>query len=118
MVVVVSAVSMCSQNDSVAWQPAGIVTDWDSVSVCVVPYPSSQAFQVPEWVGWLEPFWPITPDVAVHDVVPDSKPGLASFWPGLAQLPGGGVGARGRRRGSGSAIDRRCRSARRTVPVR
>jgi hypothetical protein len=27
VVVVVSAVSMCSQNDSVAWQPAGMATD-------------------------------------------------------------------------------------------
>ena len=38
VVVVVSALSMCRQNDSVeAVQPAGIVTDCDSVSVCVVP---------------------------------------------------------------------------------
>jgi hypothetical protein len=31
--VVVSAVSMCSQNVRVAWQPVGIVTVWESVSV-------------------------------------------------------------------------------------
>ncbi len=37
VVVVVSAVSMCSQNDRVAWQPAGIVTDCEAVSVWVVP---------------------------------------------------------------------------------
>jgi hypothetical protein len=27
--------------------------------------------------------------VAVHGVLPDSKPGLTSFWPGLEQLPTG-----------------------------
>src|SRR4051794_11788924 len=35
--VVFSAESMCSQKVSVAAQPAGMVTDWDSVSVWVVP---------------------------------------------------------------------------------
>jgi hypothetical protein len=35
---VVSAVSMCSQNDSVyVLQPPGIVIDCDSVSVCDCP---------------------------------------------------------------------------------
>jgi hypothetical protein len=35
---VVSAVSMCSQKLNVVFvQAAGIVTAWDSVSVCVVP---------------------------------------------------------------------------------
>ena len=38
VVVVVSAVSMCSQKlNVVAVQPAGMVTDWESVSVWVVP---------------------------------------------------------------------------------
>ena len=37
VVVVVSAVSMWSQNVNVAAQPAGIVTDCESVSVWVVP---------------------------------------------------------------------------------
>ena len=38
VVVVVSAVSMCSQKlNDVALQPAGMVTVWDSVSVWVVP---------------------------------------------------------------------------------
>jgi hypothetical protein len=37
-VVVVSAVSMCSQKvNAVAVQPAGMVTVWDRVSVWVVP---------------------------------------------------------------------------------
>src|SRR5881227_1785199 len=45
--------SMCIQNVSVyELQPAGRLTDWLAESVCVVPYPSSQAFQVPEWAGW------------------------------------------------------------------
>ena len=33
----VLAVSMCSQNDRLALHPAGMVTDWESVSVCVAP---------------------------------------------------------------------------------
>ena len=38
VVVVVSALSMCSQNDSVyVLQPLGIVTDCESVSVCERP---------------------------------------------------------------------------------
>ena len=37
VVVLVSAVSMCSQKDRLAWQPAGMVTDWVSVSVWVWP---------------------------------------------------------------------------------
>ena len=32
-------------------------------------------------------FAPITPAVAVHGADPLSKPGLPSFWPGLAQAP-------------------------------
>ena len=40
---------------------------------------------MPECAGSLGPFWPITPEVALHDTRPDSKPGLASFWP-AAQL--------------------------------
>ena len=51
VVVVVSAVSMCRKNDNVALHPDGMVTDWDSVSVCVVPYPSSQASNVPACAG-------------------------------------------------------------------
>src|SRR5262249_942922 len=80
---------MCSQKVSVyVEQPAGRVTDWDSVSVGVVPYPSSQATLVPEGAGW-PPKAPITPAVADHGALPDSKPGLPSFWPGLAQDPAG-----------------------------
>ena len=43
-----------------------------------VPYPSSQAKYVP-LCGLLEPCAvEITPELAVHGVVPDSKPGLPS----------------------------------------
>src|SRR5215813_2792570 len=77
---VVSAVSMCNQNVNVELvHPAGMVTDWDSVSVCVAPYPSSHASHVPECGGSDGLHCPITPAVAVHDAEPDSKPGLASF---------------------------------------
>ena len=42
-----------------------MVTDWLSESLCVVPYPSSHAFQVPPWVDWpWLPHWPITPEDA------------------------------------------------------
>src|ERR1700758_2703108 len=33
----------------------------------------------------------MTPDVALHTVAPDSKPGLPSFCPGLAQPPPAGL---------------------------
>src|SRR5581483_5328745 len=73
---------MWIQKLTVAVQPAGIVTDCDSVSVWLVPYPSSQAAYVPPCAGSpLELCWPMTPLVAVHEAAPDSKPGLASFWP-------------------------------------
>ena len=68
-------------------QPDGIVTDWLIESVCVVPYPSIHASQVPPWAGSLGPFCPMTAGVEDHTVAPDSKPGLPSFWPGLAQPP-------------------------------
>ena len=43
---------------------------------------------MPEWGGWPdEPYWPMTPAVAVHPVAPDSKPGFASFWPVPVQPP-------------------------------
>ncbi len=87
VVVVVSAVSMCSQNVNVAAHPAGIVTDCVSVSVWVVPYPSSHAFQLPEWAGSPVEL-SMTPEDAVHGAaVPVSKPGLPSFCPGLLQPP-------------------------------
>lgn len=48
VVVVVSAVSMCSQKVRVALVAVeGIVTVWVAESVCVVPYPSSQASHAP-----------------------------------------------------------------------
>jgi hypothetical protein len=59
-------------------QPAGMVTDWDRVSVWVVPYPSSQAYLVPVWAVWPEVL-PRTPAVALQGALPDSKPGLAIF---------------------------------------
>src|SRR5438067_2434084 len=90
VVVVVSDVSMCIQNVSVyELQPAGRLTDWLAESVCVVPYPSSQAFQVPEWAGWPDEL-STTAGVVVHGAglfAPFSKPGLPSFWPGLEQPP-------------------------------
>src|SRR3984957_8367509 len=78
VVVVVSAVSMCSQKlNVVRLQPAGIVTVWDSVSVWVVPYPSSQAYQLPEWEVSPYPFSLMTPAVLVHGTAePASNPGL------------------------------------------
>src|SRR4051794_38307177 len=86
--VVVSAESTCSQKVSVAAHPAGIVTDWLIASVCVVPYPSRYALFTPEWAGSpYEDQLPIEPVVPVHDAVPDSKPGLPSFWPGDEQPP-------------------------------
>src|SRR2546430_4014685 len=92
MVPVVSDVSMCNQNVKVYdEQPAGRLTVWLSVSVCVTPYPSSQAFQEPECAacdGVLSP----TPAVALHGAaVPVSKPGLPSFWPGLEHPPPDGL---------------------------
>ena len=36
---------------------------------------------MPLWVGSpLEPYWPMTPEVDDQTVLPDSKPGLPSFW--------------------------------------
>src|SRR5690242_13937494 len=90
MVLVVSRVSMCNQNERLALQPAGIATDCDSVSVRVVPCPPSSAVQVPPCAGCAVPRCAITPVLAVHPVAPDSKPALASFWP--EQLPGPPVG--------------------------
>src|SRR5207248_2358134 len=52
----------------------------------VVPYPSSQANRVPEWAV-CPANAPITPAEAVHGALPDSKPGLPSFCPGLEQPP-------------------------------
>src|SRR6266516_5988588 len=65
-----------------------MVTDWLSVSVWVVPYPSSQANRVPECGLWPAKA-PITPAVAVHGALPFSKPALPSFWHGLPQDPAG-----------------------------
>ena len=84
---------MCSQKLKVyELHPAGRLTVWLSVSVCVVPYPSSHASQVPEWAGspW-PPHWPITPELTDQTALPDSKPGLPSFCPGLGQPPPDGL---------------------------
>src|ERR1700722_3608514 len=80
---------MCSQKlNVVAVQPAGMVTVWDSVSVWVVPYPSSQAYQVPECAVSPAPFGLMTPAVAVHGAAePVSNPGLASSWVWVPQPP-------------------------------
>src|SRR5215469_2565799 len=89
VVVVVSAVSMCSQKLTVvAVQPAGMVTVWDSVSVWVVPYPSSQAYQVPERAVSPAPFGLMTAGVLVHGAAePVSNPGLPSSWVWVVQPP-------------------------------
>ena len=55
--------------------------------MCVTPYPSSHASRVPVRGAPVPVFAPITPAVAVHGADPVSKPGLPSFWPGLAQVP-------------------------------
>src|SRR5438045_3023538 len=70
---------MCSQNVSVAEAADdGIATCWYSESVCVVPYPSSQAFHEPEWAGSTDEL-SRTPAVATHGAaVPVSNPGLPS----------------------------------------
>src|SRR3984957_21025769 len=89
VVVVVSAVSMCSQklNDAVV-QPAGMVTVWDSVSVWVVPYPSSQAYQLPECEISPAPFGLMTPAVVAHGAAePVSNPGFPSSWLWVLQPP-------------------------------
>ena len=75
----VSAVSMCSQYDRLAdVHVLGIVTVWLSESVCVRPYPSSHAFQEPEWAASPDEL-STTPLLAVHGAAPPvSKPGLTS----------------------------------------
>src|SRR3954447_25212660 len=83
---------MCSQNVSFALvQPAGIVTVCASVSVCAVPYPSSQAIRLPECAGSEAEAAEMTPAVAVHGAAADSKPGVPSFWPGPAHEPAAAI---------------------------
>ena len=62
-------------------QPAGMVTVCDADFVFVLPVPPSRATLTPPCAGCAVNL-PITPVVAVHDVVPDSKPGFRIFWPG------------------------------------
>src|SRR5215813_1732469 len=79
---------MCNQNCSVAWHPAGTVTVCDSVSVCVVPYPSSQAYHVPLCEVSPAPLGLMTPAVLVHGAAePVSNPGLPSSWVWVVQPP-------------------------------
>ena len=75
--------STCSQKLRLAAQPAGMATVWLRVLVVVVPVPSKEASCEPEWGVAVEPMVA----VPVHDVAPLSKPGLASFCPGDAQVP-------------------------------
>ena len=75
--VVVSAVSMCNQNVSVAETAVdGMVTVWYSVFVVAVPKPSSQATQDPECGGSAPPPSKILESFATQgaDVVPLSNP--------------------------------------------
>src|SRR5438874_743540 len=75
----VSAVSMCRKSARVAVEtPPGMATSWYSVSVCVVPWPPSQASQVPEF-GGSEADELITPPAMAHGAgfdEPFSNPGL------------------------------------------
>src|SRR5947209_4531386 len=77
---------MCSQNENVyVVHPAGTATDCDSVSVWVVPYPLSHAFQDPLCAASPVEL-SMTPELAVHGAaVPVSKPGLPSFCPAAVQ---------------------------------
>src|SRR5436305_550845 len=59
-------------------QPVGSVTAWDSVSVCVLPYPSSQASQEPLCGGSLLLSLTTPEDVVHGDALPVSNPGLPS----------------------------------------
>src|SRR5205807_699439 len=61
------------------WQAPLIGAVCASVSVCGVPYPSSQAYQLPECDRSPAPLASITPAVAVHGAgEPVSNPGLPS----------------------------------------
>src|SRR4051794_33846366 len=76
--VVVSAVSILIQKDSVALvAEAGMATDWFSFSVVVVPLPWSHIFQVPVRAG-RPVLLVIGPAVPVQFTAPDSKPGFSS----------------------------------------
>src|SRR6266576_2064915 len=47
-----SAVSTCSQKVRLADEvPAGMVTSWYRVSLCVLPFPPIHASHEPEWGG-------------------------------------------------------------------
>ena len=53
-----------------------------------MPYPSSQAYQLPEWEVSPAPFGLITPAVDVHGAAePVSNPGLPSSWVWVLQVP-------------------------------
>src|SRR5882757_2683514 len=59
-----------------------MLTDCATDSVCVEPYPSSQALYVPPCAASpCELHWPIAPVVPVQLPLPDSKPPLTIFWP-------------------------------------
>jgi hypothetical protein len=75
-----SAVSVRIQYDSEAAVAVdGIVTDWLIVSVLVDPLPPSHSFHDPVRAG-RPVLLVIGPEVPVHTVAPDSKPGLPSSW--------------------------------------
>jgi hypothetical protein len=87
VVVVVSAVSMWSQNVRVALVAVeGIVTVWVAESVWVVPYPSSQASHAPVCAGSAVELFK-TPAVKVHGAAaPVSKPGFPISCCAAAEL--------------------------------
>src|SRR3954451_22176811 len=72
---------MCDHQDSVAEaQPAGSVSDWDRVSVCVLPWPPSRASIVPPCAGSALVAAVMTPLLCVHGAVPLSNPPLPTIW--------------------------------------
>src|SRR6516225_6638196 len=67
-----------------------MLTVCDSVSVCVLPYPSSQAYQVPEWAVSPAPLDSITPGAVVHGAAePVSNPGFPSSCVAVQPPPAG-----------------------------
>src|SRR6266496_2697478 len=85
---------MCEKKVSDAEvQPAGRVSAWDRVSVCVLPCPPSQASMVPPWAGSAVVALEMRPLVWAHGVVPFSKPPLPTIWSPQPAAWAGGVNA-------------------------
>src|SRR5688572_2051547 len=67
-------------------QPDGIATGCETVSVCTLPPPLSQALRAPPRAGYCDHV-PITFAVAVHGDVPFSKPPLPTGCEGVQPPP-------------------------------